>query len=94
MLLSRSGMAVVPAAGGAEPAGPVPAALPGANRPHPLAEKGTQIRRINPSPPFSSFCMPYLNIVPTNRRNLMAVLRIWDVYPGSEFLPSWIPDPR
>ncbi len=98
ILLSRSGMAVVPAAGGAEPAGPVPAALPGANRPHTLAETGTQIRRINPPPFFFSFCIPYLNIVPTNRRNLMAELRIRDGYPGFEFFPLririfFIPDP-
>jgi hypothetical protein len=25
---------------------------------------------------------------------LWAVLRILDVYPGSELFPSWIPDPR
>ncbi len=79
-------MAVVPAAGGAEPAGPVPAALPGANHPHPLAETGTQIRRVDP-PPFFQLLYTVFEYS-TNRRNIMVVLWIWDVYPGSEFLPS------
>jgi hypothetical protein len=88
-------MAVVPAAGGAEPAGPVPAALPGANHPHPLAETGTQIRRVGTPPPPALFQFLYtLFEYSTNRRNLMASLRIRDVYPGSEFFPSTIPDPH
>jgi hypothetical protein len=80
MLLSRSGVAVVPAAGGAEPAGPVPAALPGANHPHPLAETGTQIRRIEPLP-FSSFCIPYLNIV-------LTVETLWQCCGSGMFIPD------
>jgi hypothetical protein len=82
-------MAVVPAAGGSEPAGPVPAALPGANRPHPLAETGTQIRRIEPPPPFQFLYTVFE--YSTSRRNLMAVLRIWDFL--SRIRIFSIPDP-
>ncbi len=48
---------------------------------------------------FLSFSIPYWEVsvaieIHLGSHHLNAVLRIQDVYPGSEFFPSWIPDPN
>jgi hypothetical protein len=40
-----------------------------------------------------NYCWPKSSLLP-NKINQPAVSRIWDVYPGSEFFPSRLPDPH